>query len=351
MTPRAWYRFSNQADDPTVAELFVFDDIGKSYWDDNTVTAKQFLADLKALGAGVTKVVVRINSLGGDVFDAVAIANALRGEKAKGRTIDTVNEGIAASAASIVLMAGDTIRMADNALVMVHDPWTIAIGNSREMRKVAESLDVIRDQIVNTYKWHSSLSDEELRNLMAAETWMDADQAIANGFATEKITTQAAAASLNRRAFARVHVPDQYRDRVAALVVPETTAPASAEALEVIAAVEAAGLSTAFARALVADRLPMEQVQARIAAAAADATAARERADSITALCDTAALPQLAAGYIRGGITLDDVRTQLTTVKALIHKDEIDTGLRPDARHQAASAINTTDIYAARNGK
>src|ERR1051325_2166278 len=200
MKAREWFKFQAAADDASVVDIHIIDFIGDwidDYWGFG-VTAKAFLDQLAKLSNDVKTVRVHINSPGGDVFAASNIANALREQQAsKGRTVETIVDGIAASAASIILMAGSTIKVADNGVVMVHNPWTIAVGNAADMRKSADTLDTLRNTIVATYKWHSSLSDDELVALMDAETWMDADEAIAKGFATEKVEGLKAAATID----------------------------------------------------------------------------------------------------------------------------------------------------------
>jgi ATP-dependent Clp protease protease subunit len=116
-------------------------------------------------------------------------------------------------------MAGSKIHIADNALVMVHHPYTISVGNAAEMRKMADTLDQIAEAIIATYRWHSELSEDEIRQLMDAETWMDADTAIANGFATEKVEGLQVAASIDARAMAKFKVPAEFKARVDALLV------------------------------------------------------------------------------------------------------------------------------------
>jgi ATP-dependent Clp protease protease subunit len=143
---RVWYRFQNAADDPTISDLYIYDDIGKSWWDDTAVSAKQFLDELNALPATILTARVHVNSLGGDVFDGVAIANGLRAWAKNGRSVTTIVDGIAASTASIVIQAGDTVQIGDNAMVFVHNPWTIVMGNAKEMRKAANDLDARRRQ-------------------------------------------------------------------------------------------------------------------------------------------------------------------------------------------------------------
>lgn len=347
-TPRAWYRFGNKADDPTAVELFIFDDIGKSWWNDDAVSAKQFMDDLKALPDAVSKIVVRVNSLGGDVFDAVAITNALRDQRrTKGRTVHTVVDGIAASAASIVIMAGETIQIADNGLIMVHQPFTIEIGNAAQMRKTADSLDKISDaQIITSYKWHSPLSEAELRALLDAETWMDADEAIANGFATEKISGLKAAASLDRRALAKLTIPDKYRARVDALLTP---APAPATADDVLRLCREANLDLPFAQALIAEKGTLDDARTRIHAERDTRATAQTRASDITALCAKAKLADRAALYIKSTLSLDDIKRDLTELTARLDRIEIDGALRPDQGARQVSAIDVRAVYAARN--
>lgn len=349
MKVRQWYRFQNAADDPSVAQLCIYDDIGESYWNDNAVTAIQFLNDLKALPATVSTIKVRVNSLGGSCFDATAIANALRDQAAKGRTVETYIDGIAASAASIVIMAGSVIHMADNALVMVHNPYTVAYGNAAEMRKMAESLDAIRNTIVATYQWHSSLSADELVALMDAETWMDADAAIANGFATEKVAGLKAVASIDPRAAAKLTVPEKFKARVDALLTPAPPVPVAAAAADVLTRVQAAGLDLAFASSLVSAALPLEQVTARIETAKTEKAQATARATEIRALCATAKQDDLADTFISEGLSVTGVRAALINVTAKIDRvTPIDASLQP-ATSKGTVKIDTAAVYAARN--
>lgn len=353
MKPRAWFRFNNAADDPAIADLYIFDDIGKSWWDDDAVSAKKFVDELNALPAKITTARVHVNSLGGDVFDGVAIANSLRAWAKNGRTVVTIVDGVAASTASIVIMAGTTIQISDNGMVFVHDPWTIGIGNSKDMRKLADDLDAIRGSILATYKWHSTLDDDALLALMDAETWMDADEAITNGFATEKVEGLKAAATLDARALAKLKVPDKFKDRVSAWLKPEPPAPpvpAAASASDVLAMCTEAGLDLPFASALIAAKATTEDVQARVSTEKTARATATTRATEITALCATAKMPTLAAGYIKGGISVDDVRAHLTTVTALRDSTiDIDGSLPADQGARAKATLSTADIYAARN--
>ncbi len=117
------------------AEIYIYGDIGESWWEE-TVSAAAFVRDLNALD--VEQITVRINSIGGSVPDGLAIFNAIRRHKA---TITTEVDGMAFSIASLIAMAGDTVNMASNAMLMVHAPWTYAAGNSAQLREMAEQLD------------------------------------------------------------------------------------------------------------------------------------------------------------------------------------------------------------------
>lgn len=352
MKPRAWYRIAAQAA-PDVAELFIFDEIGASFWNDQAVTAKQFIADLRALPESVKTLRVHVNSPGGDPFDATAIANALRAQRQEeGRTVEVTIEGLAASAATIVTSAGQPIRIADNAIVMIHDPFAVVLGPAADMRKMADTLDTIRDSIIATYRWVSDLSAEALSALMTAETWMDASEAVKNGFATEIIETVKVSACFRPDVLARLGaIPEVFRPRVEALIAqpaPPPTPPPAASPAEVIRACKAAGCPE-----LAEDLLgqPMAAVTARLAQETAARAERESRATEIRALCGAAKLPELADGYVRGAMPAAEVRAHLTTLTALLDRVEIDGHLPPDPERVAATraALNPAAIYAERN--
>ena len=157
------------------AEILIYDDIGGFFSD---VTAKSFSQELKALG-DVDEINVRLNSGGGSVFDGVAIYNSLKRHPA--RVVVDV-DGIAASIASIVAMAGDEINMAAGAFMMIHDPWTMAGGNAKAHREIADTLDKIGGTLLAVYADKTELSAEDLTQMMGQETWMTADEAKNLGF-------------------------------------------------------------------------------------------------------------------------------------------------------------------------
>lgn len=174
------------------ADIYIYEDIGEGWF--GGVSAKQFADDLTALGE-LDTINLFINSFGGSVFDGVAIYNQLKRHSAQ--VIVNV-DGIAASIASIVVMAGDTIRMAANGFLMIHNPWTIAAGNAEDLHSVAETLEKIGGTLVNTYVDRSTADEDEITEMMAAETWFTAEEALALGLIDEITEELAIAASLDK---------------------------------------------------------------------------------------------------------------------------------------------------------
>lgn len=162
------------------AEILIYGVIGETFFGDG-VTAKDVADQLAQIDAN-EDIRVRINSPGGFVFDGVAIYNLLaeRGERV---TVDI--DALAASAATIVAMAGSKIRMAANAQFMIHKPLTFTAGNADELRKLADILDLTEETLVETYRTRASSSADELRAMMRDETYFSAQQAHALGFVDE----------------------------------------------------------------------------------------------------------------------------------------------------------------------
>lgn len=172
-------------------EILIYQDIGESFWGD-TISANDVKDQLADMQGDIT---VRINSAGGSVFDGFAIYNLLKQHDGE---ITVKVDALAASAASVIAMAGDVIEMADNALMMIHQPWTLALGDAEDMRKTGELLDKIRDSIVTTYQSKSDLDTETIEAMMVEETWFNADEAIENGFATSKSSERGAMNKLDK---------------------------------------------------------------------------------------------------------------------------------------------------------
>lgn len=169
-------------DEEKSAELILYGSIGSDeYWDD--IFDKAFKQDIENLG-DVENIILHINSPGGSVFSAVAIANTLKNHKAK---VTANIDGLAASAATIITSACDVVRMPKNALFMVHNPITFAYGNNQDMQKTLEMLDKVKDSIIETYLNKAKTDKETLSQLMDDETWMDAEMAKEYGFVDEII--------------------------------------------------------------------------------------------------------------------------------------------------------------------
>lgn len=148
----------------------------------NDVELKQFRDDFNAIDA--EKVIVRVNSGGGEVFTGIGIYNLL---KDSDKEIEVIINGYAGSIASVIAMAGDTVKMPSNAMFMIHNPLSMVYGNSSDMRKMADDLDKVKQAIQKTYEDRTNLSADELSTMMDNETWLTADEALKYGFCDEII--------------------------------------------------------------------------------------------------------------------------------------------------------------------
>ncbi|WP_318205384.1 head maturation protease, ClpP-related [Streptomyces sp. SCL15-4] len=181
---RSWYRITNAAD-PDEAEVMLYDEIGGWFGS----TADELIADLRGITA--PRMRVRVNSPGGSVFEGVAIANALRSHPAQ---VTVQVDGIAASIASVIAMAGDRIEMAPNTMMMIHDASGVCMGNASDMEEMAELLDLISDNIADAYAAKAGGTRDEWRARMKAETWYLPEDAVAAGLADEAVQTPKAGA-------------------------------------------------------------------------------------------------------------------------------------------------------------
>ena len=156
------------------AELLLYGPIASYSWWGDEVSPKQFKADLDALG-DIDELAIYINSDGGDVFAGQAIYSMLKRHKA---TKKVYIDGLAASIASVIAMAGDTVHMPRNAMMMIHKAWTWGMGNADDFRKLADDLDKIGETIVNVYEEKSGQDRQKIIDMMTAETWLTADDAL-----------------------------------------------------------------------------------------------------------------------------------------------------------------------------
>ena len=153
------------------AEILIYDDIGEGWF--GGISAKSFADEVKKLG-NIKEINVRINSYGGSVFDGLAIYNTLKKHPAN-VTVDV--DGIAASIASIIAMAGDTVNIAENGFLMIHDPWTMAMGTAEDLRSEADVMDKVRTSLLDTYMTKATTDRDTISQMMTDETWLTAQEA------------------------------------------------------------------------------------------------------------------------------------------------------------------------------
>jgi len=175
------------------AELLLYGPISKESWWEDDVSPKQFSDDLKALG-NITELTVRINSPGGDLFAAQAIYSLIKSHAAN---VTVHIDGLAASAASVVAMAGNTVVMPRNAMMMIHNPMMYTGGNANDLRKSADMLDQARETMLAAYLSKAGTDREKIIELLDAETWLTADEALEYGLIDQIDEVLQIAASLD----------------------------------------------------------------------------------------------------------------------------------------------------------
>ena len=188
---KKYYSLETSGDE---ADLYIFGDITDWPWYEKDKDAYTIVKELQSLEAN--QVNVHINSYGGDVSEGLAIYNVLKNSKAK---VTTYCDGFACSAASVVFMAGDERIMNSASLLMIHNAWTYGYGNAEELRKQAEDLDKITQASVNAYMSRVTITEDELKEKMNAETWLTAEEALRDGFATKILEEDEA--GINQSAF------------------------------------------------------------------------------------------------------------------------------------------------------
>jgi ATP-dependent protease ClpP protease subunit len=326
----SWYTIRARA---TGAEVLIYDEIG-AYG----VSAKGFLAELGALPDD-TPIDLRLNSPGGSVFDAVAIYNALSRHAG---TITVWIDGIAASAASYIAMAGDEIVMPENAFLMIHDPSGIVMGTAADMRDMAGALDKIAASMTRGYAAKSGKPEAQIAALMASETWFDATDAMDLGLATRMAEPVRIAASFDIGRFRNAPpaltelvdaegpamdddiVPDE--DDVAAGDGPPTSPdPATkvpAGNVDPVATADDPSRSNGQSEGVADENTLSSGAESGVAAAIAAPDAAAIRAEviaharAVIDLCRLAGQPQMAGRFLEENASLDAVRASLLDAKA-----------------------------------
>lgn len=307
-----WYSIRDMGEgDAKVIEVFIYGEIG--YWG---VTSGDFIRDLQAQDDGVSKVLVHFDTIGGDLFDGIAIHNTLRtlGERCTGRI-----DGACFSAGSVAVCGAHRIEMADNALMMIHNPWTWMAGGSEELRKMADMMDKAREGIIASYQHRELTVDEaELSRMIDEETWLTPAEAKAFGFVDEILGAGqplARNAAMGKILNRYRNVPEAARQLVAEVEpdpaptpdpepapTPEPQSPeAAALAAQLAVDCTAAGLSACLPALIKSSGLKSaEAVQAELT-----------RAKAIHAVCIVAKLPDEAPGLIAAGASPDEARLKL----------------------------------------
>jgi len=309
---KTWYAVnaSGEATD-RVIEVFVYGEIGA--WG---ITANQFVQDLRAMDDGVSPVVAAFNSIGGDLFDGLAMHNALSrlGERCTGRI-----DALAASAASVAVCGAHRVVIAANAMLMIHNPYTYTGGDAEDFRRVADVLDQTLEAIIAAYKAKApDIDDAELRRMVSAETWLTANEAVALGLADEVGDGITVKACLGQGAVLQryQHAP---ADLLAQLDEPPEADPDDSElepndpplvpvvvdsaklALMITQRCTAAGISNLVESLLSSTQLESEEI----------VLAGLARAKAVNDLCVAARLPEFSAEYVAAGLDAVAVRARL----------------------------------------
>lgn len=277
------------------ARIEIYDEIGPSWA--GMIDEKTVAAALKEIG-NVKEIELRVNSLGGDAYDGLAICNMLKAHPAK---VNGHVEGIAASAASILLMGCDTITIPKNALLMIHEPWTFAVGNAEDMQKAIAQLDSTTAAGIETYAAkNTKKSREEIAALMKEETWYTGEEAVEAGFAdrteaeVQLPSVEPKAAPQNRFR----NAPSQFASLLAISMratevhkMADTTV-TTPETPEVAPVVQAAAPAPVQAAPVVKDTTGDE----------------RKRCSEIASLCNQIGKPLMASEFIEKGATIEQVQ-------------------------------------------
>lgn len=179
---------NRKAEGKNTADVLIYDAIGPSDW--GMVSAEDIKKQLDQY-PDIQTINLHVNSPGGYVFEGLAIYNLLKDHPAN---VISHIDGYAASMASIVVLAGDRVKMAENAILMIHNPWGVAVGASNELRKEADILDQLKVNLVGIYAARTGMDPQKISDLMDAETWMQSDVALESKFVDEIIPNKAAAA-------------------------------------------------------------------------------------------------------------------------------------------------------------
>lgn len=334
-------------------EVYIYGEIG--FWG---VTSGDFIRDLKEIDDGVSEVLVHFDTVGGDLFDGIAIHNALRalGERCTGQI-----DGACFSAGSVAVCGAHKVRMADNAMFMIHNPWTYMAGDSNELRQMADMMDKAFEGIVASYQHRAlNIDDAELRRMINDTTWLTASEAMTHGFVDEVfgevaplVNNAALGKILNRyrnvpeaalRLVGEVEQPPAPEPDPAPEPEPEPV-PATPEAAELAAKLAtdcaAAGLSNCVSYLIKASAL-----------ASADAVQTHfNRAKDVRAACLVAKRPDDAQALIEAGLTGEQAKAKLFE-KLAANSSQVEISNLPpvddDPQASAHQPPTANEVYARR---
>lgn len=213
-------------------EIYLYGDVeADSWWLDSETSAKSFKDRLEEL-KDITQIDLHINSLGGDVIEGIAIFNLLKQHPAK---VNVYIDGFACSIASVIAMAGDTVYMPRNTMMMIHNCWSWVSGNAKEMRKTADNLDKIMETSIESYLSKINIEREELIELLDAETWLTAEECYEKGFAdellplSETVAQQSATKTIEKLLQENKQLKEQTKEKTVVIDLDEKTAKKIAE--------------------------------------------------------------------------------------------------------------------------
>ena len=331
---KSWYSISAKAEQLTT-EISIFDEIG--YWG---VSAKQFISDLKTVPPN-HKILLKIHSPGGEVFDGNAIANALSRHPGG---FEAQIEGLAASMATVISLGGRPVKMAENGFYMIHNPWGVTAGDATAMREQAELLDKIQTGIVNAYVAKSGQTAEQVQAWMDAETWFTAQEAKDAGFVDEITDAHQMAASANK--FDRLA---KFRNAPSDLTSPEiimSDISATPETPEEVAAVEVVEEIAAVEVVEETPETPVEEVPETPVAVIANADSIAAKFNAISAERD--AFKALADSYKAKldatDLALDRLERSLGVAAAkIVPAVEVDSPISNTITRAQFDVLNTSE--------
>lgn len=285
---KRWFDIKSEAGIPTVSIRGIIGEWG--------VTDREFIRDVMALG-DIDMLNVEINSRGGDTDHGLSIYNFLRSHKA---LVSVKVTGIAASAASIIAMAADEIIMPANSLMMVHNPWTFAMGNADDLEKVADDLRKFETALQETYMARTGKTSDEIKAILAAETWLTATEAVELGFADRVESLERPAAQSFAESFG---IPSDTFGAVLAMAQPDKESAQPEAIAATVAVIEP-----------VTDDAPDDKTDAA----------------AIVDLCVKAGVPAIAANLIRANASIESAG--LAIIEARAAEDEkkaVDRNISP----------------------